>query len=117
MRTTKQVKAKGHRNIGIAAKPPSGSCSERTCPWHGTLAVRGRQFVGRVLKVKAPRTAIVEWDYSHYLWKYERYERRHSHVAAHNPTCIGTKAGDTVRIAECRPTSKTKAFVVVERLG
>ncbi|MBU5557819.1 MAG: 30S ribosomal protein S17 [Candidatus Aenigmatarchaeota archaeon] len=116
MRTAKQVKTKGYRNIGITAKPPSGSCSERTCPWHGTLSIRGRQFIGRVVKLKTPGLAIVEWDYPHYIWKYERYERRHSHVAAHNPSCIGTKVGDIVRIAECRPLSKTKAFVVVERL-
>jgi small subunit ribosomal protein S17 len=116
MRSTKQVKANGYRNIGIEAKPPSGSCAEPNCPWHGTLSIRGRQFVGKVVKVKAPRTAIIEWEYPHYLTKYERYERRHSHIAVHSPLCIGTKVGDKVRIAECRPVSKTKAFVVVERL-
>jgi len=116
MRSTKQVKANGHRNIGIDAKPPSGSCTDKNCPWHGTLSVRGRQFVGKVVKLKASRMAIVEWDYPHYLWKYERYERKHSHLSAHNPLCIGTKVGDIVRIAECRPISKTKSFVVIERL-
>lgn len=110
------MKKKGYRNIGIAAKPPSGSCTADLCPWHGTLGVRGRQFVGKIVKVKAPLTAVVEWDYSHYLWKYERYERRHSHIVAHLPSCITTKVGDTVRIAECRPISKIKTFVVVERL-
>jgi small subunit ribosomal protein S17 len=29
-------------------------------------------------------------------------------------SCIGAKEGDTVVIAECRPLSKTKSFVVVE---
>ncbi len=116
MRSTKQVKANGHRNIGLDAKAPTGSCTEKMCPWHGTLSLRGRQFVGKVVKVKAPRTAIVEWEYPFYIQKYERYERRHSHIAVHNPLCIGTKVGDKVRIAECRPVSKTKSFVVIERL-
>jgi small subunit ribosomal protein S17 len=33
---------------------------------------------------------------------------------AHNPPCINAKEGDVVKIAECRPLSKTKKFVVIE---
>jgi small subunit ribosomal protein S17 len=39
-----------------------------------------------------------------------------SRVTAHSTPCIPVKVGDTVRIAECRPLSKTKSFVVVELL-
>ncbi|RLI40477.1 30S ribosomal protein S17, partial [Candidatus Bathyarchaeota archaeon] len=47
---------------------------------------------------------------------FKRYERRRSLIPAHNPPCINAKEGDTVRIAECRPISKTVSFVVVEKL-
>jgi len=46
--------------------------------------------------------------------KYNRYEKRLSKFHAHNPPCIHAKVGDIVTIAECRPLSKTKNFVVVE---
>jgi small subunit ribosomal protein S17 len=39
---------------------------------------------------------------------------RRTRVKAHNPESIDAKEGDTVRIAETRPLSKTKNFVVIE---
>jgi small subunit ribosomal protein S17 len=50
----------------------------------------------------------------HYIRKYKRYEKRSSKLHAHNPPCIGAKTGDMVKIAECRPLSKSTTFVVVE---
>ncbi|MBN1455027.1 MAG: 30S ribosomal protein S17, partial [Methanomicrobia archaeon] len=41
--------------------------------------------------------------------------KRQSKIHAHNPPCINAKVGDIVKIAECRPLSKTKSFVVVEK--
>ena len=46
--------------------------------------------------------------------KYERYERRKSKMIVYNPECIDAKKGDVVKVAECRPLSKTKSFVVIE---
>jgi len=43
--------------------------------------------------------------------------KRRSRIPAHAPPCLGLEEGDTVRIAETRPLSKTKSHVVVERLG
>ena len=107
--------AKGDaKDIGLKVKPPAGKCSDKNCPFHGTLGVRGQVFEGRVVSTKAQRTAIVEREYSHYIPKFERYERRHSRIAAYKPDCIDAKEGNVVRIAECRPLSKTKSFVVVE---
>ena len=37
-------------------------------------------------------------------------------VHAFNPLCINAKEGDTVKIIECRPLSKTKNFVVIEKI-
>ena len=102
------------RNIGIEAKPPEEFCSDVKCPWHGKLSLRGRVLKGTVVSDKAVKTVIVRWDFHRFMPKYERYERKHNKVAAYNPECINAKKGDTVRIAECRPLSKTKRFVVVE---
>ena len=35
-------------------------------------------------------------------------------MIVYNPQCVDAKKGDIVKIAECRPLSKTKAFVVIE---
>jgi small subunit ribosomal protein S17 len=104
------------RNIGIDAKPPAKTCVDPKCCWHGKLPVRGKIIEGTVVSAKAQKTAIVEREYFQLIPKYERYERRHSRVAAYNPDCIAAKEGDRVKIAECRPLSKTKAFVVVEKV-
>jgi small subunit ribosomal protein S17 len=51
-----------------------------------------------------------------YVPKYERYEKRTSTYAAHCPPCIKIKVGDKVRIAECRPLSKSISFVTIEKI-
>jgi small subunit ribosomal protein S17 len=102
------------RNIGIDVKPPEKICNDKNCPFHGSLPVRGKILEGIVVSAKSSKTAIVRRDYLHYLPKYERYEKRHSRIPAHNPPCINAKEGDKVKIAECRPLSKTKHFVIIE---
>jgi small subunit ribosomal protein S17 len=62
------------------------------------------------------KTAIIRRDYLHYVPKFKRYERRKSHIPAHNPPCLNAKEGDKVKIAECHPISKTVSFVIVEKL-
>lgn len=104
------------RDIGIKANAPERSCEDQKCPWHGRIPVRGQVIEGKVVSAKAQRTAIVEREYFQLIPKYERYERRHSRIAAYKPDCIDVKVGDRVRIAECRPLSKTKSFVVIEVL-
>jgi small subunit ribosomal protein S17 len=112
----KNVKKGGARDIGIKANPPKMTCEDPKCPWHGTLPVRGQVVDGKVVSAKAQRTATIEKEYLHMIPKYERYERRRSRIVAYKPDCIDVKNGDFVRIAECRPLSKTKHFVVVEVL-
>lgn len=119
-RTRTESKKKGEkgegkaRDIGLKVKPPERQCEDPKCPFHGTLPVRGRVLEGRIVSAKAQRTATVERKYTHFIQKYERYERRHSRIVAYKPDCIDVKIGDRVRIAECRPLSKTKHFVVIE---
>lgn len=112
---TKAAKAKA-KDIGLDARQPKESCASSRCPWHGSLKIRGRIFRGVVKSSRALDTAIVEWNYYQYLHKYERYERRKTRIAAHNPKCISARQGDTVSIGECRPLSKAKRFVVFEKL-
>lgn len=102
------------RDIGIEVKPPKKECKDPKCPFHGSLPIRGQIFEGIVVSSKASKTAIIRRDYLHYIPKYERYERRRSRIVAYNPECINAKEGDKVKVAECRPLSKTKHFVVVE---
>jgi small subunit ribosomal protein S17 len=91
-------------------------CSDKNCPIHGNISIRGREFVGELVKLSAQRTGVVQWERLHLIPKYDRYEKRHSKISVHVPVCMGIEVGETVRIAECRPISKTKNFVVIERI-
>ena len=48
---------------------------------------------------------------------YERYRVKLSKLKAHNPPCIDAKVGDYVKIRQTRPLSKTKSFVIIEKMG
>lgn len=106
-------------NIGINVQQPKKSCQTRdeNCPFHGSIRVRGRQHTGTVVSTKMSRSAVVQWEHRHFLPKYERYEKRLSRITVHAPDCMSIKEGDVVRIAETRPLSKTKHYVVIENLG
>lgn len=109
----KNEKKKGSKDIGLGVPEPKETCQDPKCAWHGEMPVRGRIFTGRVKSSRSHGTAIVEWGYDRLVNKYQRYERRKSRVTAHNPPCMKAKEGDMVTIAECRPLSKTKKFVIV----
>lgn len=96
------------------SKVEAVQCADKHCPKHSNFSIRGMAFTGTVIKDKMSKTVIVEWPRRVLVPKFERFMKKRSRVAAHNPICINAKAGDKVRIAECRPISKTKAFVVVE---
>jgi small subunit ribosomal protein S17 len=70
------------------------------------------QITGTVVSDKVKKTAIVNVDYTRYIYKYERYLRKRSRIPAHNPECINAKLGDTVNLQETRRLSKTKSFVI-----
>lgn len=105
------------RNIGVVVEIPKQICYDIKCPFHGKLSVRGRQFTGAVVSTKMRKTAVVEFDRLNYLRKYERYEKRRTRLKAHNPDCINAKDGDIVNIIECKPLSKTKNFIIIQKLG
>ena len=101
---------------GLNVKAPEQECTDVNCPFHGTLPVRGQVITSKVVSDRMRDSVVVARDYLHYVKKYKRYEKRSSKLHAHSPPCLNVKTGDTVRIAECRPLSKTKTFVVVEVL-
>ncbi|MBW2968455.1 30S ribosomal protein S17 [Candidatus Woesearchaeota archaeon] len=105
------------KKIGIDVKPPSKTCEDPNCPFHGTLKVRGKQFTGTVISDKMQRSATVEWSGRRYVPKYERYQKTKTRVIAHNPPCINASEGDVVKIIECRSLSKKKSFVIVATVG
>jgi small subunit ribosomal protein S17 len=104
------------KNIGIETAKPTKTPKtvDPKDPFHGALKVRGRIFEGTVTSAKMQKTVTVEWPRRQFNRKYERFEMRRTRVKAHNPESIDAKEGDTVRIAETRPLSKTKNFVVIE---
>jgi small subunit ribosomal protein S17 len=102
------------RNPGLNVPIPETECEDVNCPFHGTLPVRGQVITGKVVSDKMQDAVVVSRDYLHYVKKYKRYEKRSSKLHAHCPPCLGAQVGDMVKIAECRPLSKTKKFVVVE---
>jgi small subunit ribosomal protein S17 len=103
--------------MAFSFKKTRKTCDDRNCPFHGTLSTRGRVVEGVVVSAKMDKTVVVRRDYLKYVPKFKRYERRHSHIPAHSPPCINVKEGNRVKIAECRPISKTVSFVIVEKVG
>lgn len=108
--------AKKNRTIGIEAKVPEKVCEDPNCPWDGALKVRGRIFEGIVESTAMSRTVVIRNDYKHLVTKYNRLESRKGVITAHHPDCIELKEGDKVRAMECRPLSKSKSFVVIEKI-
>ena len=110
-------KFNGDKMVGLNVKEPETKCDDPNCPFHGNLSVRGQVLEGVVTTNKAERTITVERSFYKFIRKYERYEKRKSRINVHKPDCLDVKIGDAVKIAECRPLSKTKHFVLVEVKG
>lgn len=76
---------------------------------------KGRSLIGKVVSTNMTKTVIVEVVRTHTHKLYKKIIRRRARFAAHN-TLEGLAVGDTVKIAEIPPMSKTKHFQVVEKL-
>ncbi len=92
-------------------------CTDKKCPIHGEISVRGNVFTGAVISAKPNKTVIVERPIVKFVPKYERYTKSKSRIYAHNPECINAKENDVVKVGETRKLSKTKSFVVIEIIG
>ncbi len=99
----------------LSMKKPDKECDDVNCPYHGTLSVRGKTINGTVVSDKMLKSVVIKIEYTRYFPKYERYARMSSRITAHSTPCIDAQTGDKVTIAECRPLSKTKSFVVISK--
>jgi len=77
--------------------------------------IKGRSFIGKVVSVKMTKTVIVEVVHTHAHILYKKTIRRNRRFAAHN-TLEGVSVGDTVKISEVPPMSRTKHFIVAEKI-
>ena len=105
------------RDIGIDVKTPDGEWDgDANCPFYGSLRVRGQIIEGTVTALGMHRTIVVERQHTRHMQQFERLEKHTRRYPAHLPSCIGdVEVGDSVRIMECRPLSKTVTFCVIER--
>ena len=75
-----------------------------------------RVLTGRVTSDKMDKTVTVSVDRRVMHPIYKKFIRRSKSYAAHDEA-NACKVGDAVRIEECRPISKRKTWIVVERNG
>ncbi|MCH7966877.1 MAG: 30S ribosomal protein S17 [Thaumarchaeota archaeon] len=101
-------------DIGLKVKKPKRNCTDRNCPFHGNLSIRGKLFDGKVTGNKAKQTITLQKEAAIYFTKFKRYARTKSTIHAHVPNCIDVESGDFVLTAECRPISKSVSYVVIE---
>ena len=63
-------------------------------------------------------TIIVRRDYLHFVWKYQRYQKRHNNIPAHcSPALKKISEGDIATVGQSRPLSKTVRFNVIHVQG
>jgi small subunit ribosomal protein S17 len=75
-----------------------------------------RVLTGRVTSDKMDKTITVLVDRRVMHPLYKKFIRRSKKYAAHDEANL-CKIGDMVRIEECRPISKRKTWLVIERNG
>ena len=74
---------------------------------------RRKVRIGRVVSDKMDKTVVVVYEWSRPHPIYKKAVRRQTRFNAHDPN-NRCKVGDTVRIVETRPISKTKRWKVAE---
>ena len=102
------------RNIGISVSTPPETCNDPVCAFHGSLPIRGKFFSGIVVSSKSNKMVVIAIEYPNPVSKYKRLERSRSKLHAYLPACLTATEGQRVKIAECRPLSKTVSFTVIE---
>jgi len=80
------------------------------------LSVRGKLIEGKVLKMKAKKTAQIEIKTTKFIPKYERYLVTRNRYSVHVPEDVTISVGDNVLCGETRKISKTKSFVVIKKI-
>jgi small subunit ribosomal protein S17 len=79
------------------------------------VGTRGKVFHGSVIR-KFENRAVIEFDRTVYIKKYERFSKRKTKIHARIPEGMKLEVGDWVKARECRPLSKIVHFVVTEKV-
>ncbi len=74
-----------------------------------------KEFTGKIVSTKMKNTVVVEVERLTRHPLYRKAVRRTRHFVAHNET-IAVEVGDLVKIAETKPISKTKHFIVLNKM-
>ena len=74
-----------------------------------------KTFIGIVTSARMQKTVSVEVERKFRHHFYKKVITRHNKLKVHNEG-IDLKAGDVVKIAETRPLSKEKHFIVIEKV-
>ena len=69
------------------------------------VGTRGKTFEGTVIK-KFEKRAVVEFERTVKVIKYERFMRKKTRIHSRIPTNLQVHIGDYVKVQECRPLSK-----------
>ena len=78
------------------------------------LKTHGRTFTGIVISEVFHQTTTIEFPRRIYNAKYERFQKRRTRIKVHVPEDSKVNKGDTIKVIETRPISKTKNFLAVE---
>ena len=77
---------------------------------------KGKMFVGKVVSTKNTKTVIVAILSTSRHPLYKKAVRSEKRLAAHNES-LQLTVGDRVQIAQHKPISKTKHFIVVGKVA
>jgi small subunit ribosomal protein S17 len=105
-----RAKLKAKRSETRAAAPAQ---EELHAPEHGPGRPKVRQ--GVVISDKADKTIVVRIDVARRHKRYQKILRSSTTLHVHDEA-NNANAGDTVRVVECRPMSRTKRWRLVEIL-
>lgn len=75
-----------------------------------------KTLVGKVISTKMTKTVVIRVERKFRHPKYGKVIVRHKKYKAHNEK-LELNVGDTVKIQESRPISKTTHFIVVEKVS
>ena len=104
--------AKAPKAAKTAAAKPAAPAAKATASTLPVLTDRSPRRIGIVESDRRDKTRTVVIGYSARHPKYGKYIRRRTVLHVHDET-NDSRTGDRVEIAECRPISKTKSWMLV----
>ena len=112
-RTRYRARLKTKRAAARTSVDADGTASEQHAPEHGPGRPKVRQ--GVVVSDKGDKTIVVRIDMARRHRRYQKILRSSTTLHVHDER-NDAHAGDTVRVMECRPMSKTKRWRLTEVL-